>query len=252
MSVEAKAQMSSGGLEAWIEKINRRGDFDLSTEALRQIAVYCAMMRDWNQSVNLTSIIDDEGMAVRHILDSLMLLPWLDEAARQEKNLTLADIGTGAGLPGIPLKIARPGIELLLVDSLAKRVSFLNAVIDVLSLDGARAVHARAEDAARDKSMREMFSVVTARAVASLPVLAEYCLPFARPGGLFIAMKSNIDAEWPAGENAVRRLGGRLKQIEKFNLPGTPMQRTLLIFEKISPTPDAYPRSAGKPEKKPL
>lgn len=252
MSDDCTARDYPADLKGWIGEINIRGQLQLSVSAQEKLYFYCQIIRQWNQRLNLTSIIDDEGMAVRHILDSLMLLPWLDELLLTRAKVFLADIGTGAGFPGIPLKIARPELDVLLLDSLGKRVKFLREVIEKLDLSTIKAIHSRAEDAAHVLDLREKFSVVTARAVAPLPVLAEYCLPFVEPGGLFIALKGNLASEWPSGKKAVTILGGKIKHVAEFSLPGTSMHRSLLIIEKIKPAPPAYPRKAGRPEKNPL
>lgn len=240
------------GLGGWIDEVSSRGKFNLTGNARQQLVTYCRMMREWNKFLNLTTVLDDEGMAVRHVLDSLMLLPWLDKLDDETETTALADIGSGAGLPGLVLKIARPHLKVMLLDSLGKRVKFLQAVISELELSGIEAVHSRAEDAARNPQMRDSYKIVTARAVAPLPVLAEYCLPFVRPEGIFIAMKGSLDTELAAGQRAVALLGGEIESEIKYELPGTDMQRTLLMISKIRQTPSLYPRKAGKPEKQPL
>jgi 16S rRNA (guanine527-N7)-methyltransferase len=152
----------------------------------------------------------------------------------------------------LPLKIARPDLQVVLLDSLSKRVKFLNAVIVELHLDGISARHGRAEEAAQLPEFRQQFDIATARAVASLPVLCEYCLPFVRIGGAFLAMKGQSAENWHDARGAIKTLGGELAEIREFDLPGTDMKRTILVIRKISPTLPAYPRKAGKPEKEPL
>lgn len=238
----------------WLDEIGSRLDRPFSRSAKAQLTTYIGLLRVWNERINLTAIVDDEGVAIRHILDSLMLLAPL-EAFEQKGNrqgLSLIDIGTGAGFPGLPLKIVRPDWQVLLLDSLVKRLNFLDAVIDALRLEGVRTRHDRAEDGGHRPDLREQFDVATARAVAPLPVLCEYCLPFVRVGGLFMAMKGNPDEEWPAAGHAVRLLGGELEQIVSFRLPGTSMQRSIIQIRKTGKTPPLYPRKAGKPEKQPL
>ncbi len=233
-----------------------RAGMSLPDGAIRRFAAYGTLLRLWNARMNLTAITDDDGIAVRHIVDSLTLLPRLDrEAGGRPRTI---DVGTGAGLPGIPLAIARPGLPLLLLDSLAKRVGFLEAVLDELGRgpgepgERVETCHGRAEDEARRRDLRESFDLAVARAVAPLPVLAELCLPFVRPGGCFVAMKGRAADEVAAAGPAFARLGGTLESAEPFLLPGTDQVRTLVVVRKTAPTPAAYPRKAGRPEKEPL
>lgn len=233
-------------LSQWIDEISLRLKLETSELQKSQYLNYLGLMREWNEKINLTAVLDDEGMSVRHLLDSLTLLPFL------KGNQTLIDVGTGAGLPGLPLKIARPDLQVTLLDSLAKRVKFLDAVITVLDLSGIAAVHGRAEEAAQMPSLRQRFDVATARAVAALPVLCEYCLPFVRVGGVFLAMKGQGAENWRDANRAIKVLGAELSDIHEFILPGTDMKRTILTIRKTAHTPAAYPRKAGKPEREPL
>jgi 16S rRNA (guanine527-N7)-methyltransferase len=217
---------------------------------------YAALLREWNERVNLTAILDDEGIATRHFVDSLSLAPRLRDtlAARPTcaPPLRLVDVGSGAGFPGLPLALAFPQLEVVLVDSLAKRVAFLDAVVADLKLDNVTTRHARAEDAARLLDCRGTFDFAAARAVASMPVLCEYCLPFLKVGGTFCAMKGRTDERDLPMDRALALLGGEPGPVDWFALPGTDMQRTLVFVRKTRPTPPAYPRKAGKPEKEPL
>ena len=251
-------------LGGWLDRIAPLLDESLQVGQQEQLLVYARLLREWNQKLNLTAILDDEGIAVRHFQDSLTVIPDLRLqqsvlAARQDipaaalrRTLRLADVGSGAGFPGLVLKIACPEIEVVLIDSLAKRLRFLDTVIETLGLTGITTVHARAEDAGRQKGLREQFDVVVARAVASLPVLAEYCLPLVRPGGQFIAMKGQLEEELPAAARAIEILGGRPPQVRRFTLPGTDMSRSVVVVGKIRKTPPLYPRKAGKVEQSPL
>lgn len=225
----------------------------LHTEQQQQLLRYARLLREWNEKLNLTAILDDEGIAVRHFQDSLTIVPLI--RAYQSRNpgtLRLADVGTGAGFPGLVLKIACPELDVVLIDALSKRLKFLDAVIAELGLQGVRTIHARAEDAGRMKNLREQFDFVVARAVAALPVLAEYCLPLVRKNGQFIAMKAQAEDEISAAQKAVVTLGGNKPRVHSFLLPGTDMQRTLITVDKVRQTPPAYPRKAGKVEQNPL
>ena len=203
---------------------------------------------------NLTAVDDDNGIAMKHFIDSLTLCPYIREEEEKtgNKNLTLADIGTGAGFPGMPLKISMPELKVTLMDSLQKRLGFLKEVCDALSLEGVEMVHARAEDGGKDKKYRERFDIVTARAVAALPVLAEYCLPFVKVGGVFLAMKGHAEEEIKDANKAIALLGGTIEKTDTFRLPGTDMDRTIIVVRKIRPTPARFPRKAGMPAKEPL
>lgn len=208
---------------------------------------YAAMIRERNKAVNLTSILDDEGMAIKHFADSLSLVQFIDNP-----EASIIDIGTGAGFPGIPLKIALPKLRLTLMDALNKRLVFLGEVSEELALGDVEFVHARAEDGGRDKSYREMFDIATARAVAPLPVLCEYCLPFVRKGGIFLAMKAHSEDELQSSKNAIKMLGGCIEKVSEFSLPGTDMTRSVIVVRKTKNTPSRYPRKAGQPAKNPL
>jgi 16S rRNA (guanine527-N7)-methyltransferase len=259
---DSMAETAARTLSDWLDDVGRRLDMPLQPQAKEQLLVYVHLLKEWNQYINLTAIVDDEGIAVRHILDSLILLRYLKP--RQDDGTgsldtaaaccpaSLIDIGSGAGFPGLPLKIMRPGLDVVLLDSLGKRVKFLDQVIGALQLSGIRALHGRAEDAARDAELRERFDFATARAVAAMPALCEYGLPFLKIGGLFLAMKGPGNQEAQTCSRAVPLLGGELEDIVEYILPGTDMGRSLIRIRKIRSTPNAYPRKAGSPESKPL
>lgn len=226
----------------------------LTAEAVEKLDGYAELLVEWNQKMNLTAITDEQGITVKHLADSLTALPYLPK----QEGIALIDVGTGAGFPGIPLAIARPDIQLTLLDSLNKRVRFLEEVCARLEIP-VKCIHARAEEGGRQAALREQFDVATARAVAALPVLLEYCLPFVRPGGCFVAMKGpDSDAEHQASANALNRLGGRTKAVHKLLLPKTPqagietIERRVFVFEKVHATPPAYPRVSAKIAKAPL
>lgn len=216
-------------------------------EQLAQFARYYELLVETNKVMNLTAITEPEEVAVKHMVDSLLAY----EDGMQGK--TLVDVGTGAGFPGVPLKIYCPSLKVTLVDSLGKRLRFLQQVIDELGLKGIRCEHLRAEDAGRSKKHREQYDYVTARAVARLSVLSEYCLPLAKKGGQFIALKgSRFAEEIEEGEAAVKILGGKIISAEPVKLPGLDDGRAIIKIAKIKATPAQYPRKAGTPEKQPL
>lgn len=222
---------------------------ELNEEALARFALYTRELTEWNQKINLTAITEPEEIAVKHYLDSLSILRFQPVKAGQK----LADIGCGAGFPGIPLKIACPALSLTCIDSLGKRVTFLAQLLAKLGFADTACLHARAEEAGRDPALREQFDFATARAVARLHVLAEYCLPFVRAGGLFIAMKGpDAQEEEAEAKRAVAVLGGEIEKMETFTLPGTELRRTLFLIRKVKATPPSYPRPQGKINKKPL
>ncbi len=208
---------------------------------------YMDLLLEWNENVNLTAITEPKEVITKHFLDSLTALSLIPE------NATVADIGCGAGFPGLPLKMARDDIKLTLLDSLAKRINFLNAVISETNLSGVECVHSRAEDAGQDKAYREKFDVAVSRAVANLTTLCEYCLPFVKVGGLFIALKGPLaDEELAAAKKAIRILGGELMPTVEASVPFTDLNHKIVIIKKVAKCPKGYPRKAGTPSKKPL
>ena len=235
-------------LVAWGEENN----LEITGRQADQLDRYAQLLVEWNEKMNLTAITDPEGVLVKHLMDSLTVLRSLPAAGEKVR---LIDVGTGAGFPGIPLAVMREELELTLLDSLNKRLVFLEAVCRALGLE-ARCVHARAEEAGRQKAHREKYNVATARAVAALPVLCESCLPLVVPGGVFLAMKGP-DGEREAQEaaSAIKVLGGKLSGIDEWQLPpveGEAAERKILRIQKISPTPDRFPRQAAKIAKQPL
>ena len=217
----------------------------LTSRQLDQLDQYAELLVSYNQKVNLTAITDPEGIEDKHFLDSLLFACQPEVAGR------MVDVGAGAGFPGIVTKIYKPELALTLMEPTGKRVEFLRYVCGQLGLEGVEFAKERAEDAAR-KTWREQFDLASARAVAALPVLAEYCLPLVRVGGAFIAMKGASAAEeLEAAQGAIRRLGGRYSQTRAFHLPGGDA-RSLVVVQKISQTPTAYPRNGGKIAKAPL
>ena len=226
----------------------------LSEKQLEQFDTYMNMVIEKNQVMNLTAITDPEEFALKHFADSLSLIPAVPELKYiSEKPVTMVDVGTGAGFPSVPLKIAYPNIQLTLLDSLNKRISFLDNVISTLGLENVTTIHARAEEGGRRKNLRDTFDVVTSRAVANLSTLTEYCLPYAKVGGLFISYKSgNIDEELTSAERAIKLLGGKLENVIHFQLADTDNSRSFVMIRKEKPTPKAYPRKPGTAKREPL
>lgn len=222
-------------------------DIKFTEEQLNQFYEYMNLLLEWNEKINLTAITDPSEVILKHFIDSLTINKYIKE------NSILADVGTGAGFPGIPLKILRPDLKITLVDSLNKRINFLNEVINKLNLVNIETVHSRIEDFGKDKKYRESFDFVTARAVANLAVLSEYLLPIAKVGGQCVCMKgSSVEEELSNGKNAIKVLGGKIKNIDEFVLPDSDMSRNVIIIDKIKNTPNKYPRKAGIPVKEPL
>ncbi len=226
-------------------------DFGTPLDATQtdQLAAYDSLLLEWNNKMNLTAITDPREVAVKHIVDSLSAF----DPSLFKDGIRAIDVGTGAGFPGLVLKIYFPSMELVLLDSLQKRVKFLEAVVSELGLSGVTCVHGRAEEAARQKNYRERFDVAFSRAVARLSVLAEYTLPFVRVGGSLLALKgAKYAEEMTEAETASKILGGSAPTSKTVKLPGLDDGRAIVRIDKIKPTPKAYPRKSGTPEKKPL
>jgi len=221
---------------------------DLQVE---QFYKYYELLIEWNQVMNLTAITEMEEVITKHFVDSLSIVKAFGELADQERSVI--DIGTGAGFPGIPLKIVFPELDVTLLDSLNKRVKFLNQVIDELNLTRINAIHGRAEDIGNNILYREAFDLCVSRAVANISTLSEYCLPLVKVGGLFISYKSGkIEEELESGKHAIFLLGGKLRETCLFKLPGNEAERSLIIIDKKEKTGKKYPRKAGLPSKEPL
>ena len=221
----------------------------LSDQQLSQFYTYYELLIEWNEKMNLTAITDFEEVIKKHFLDSLSI----GRILKQDSSVSILDIGTGAGFPGIPIKIAFPDTQITLMDSLNKRVNFLNEVICTLGLEKIDAIHGRAEDFAKKGMLREKFDICVSRAVANLSSLSEFCLPYVKTGGSFISYKSEkAMEEIENSKNAVSILGGGKVFSDTFLLPETDFTRTLIKIEKIKETPAKYPRKAGTPVKQPL
>ena len=222
----------------------------LEEDRCAQLAVYHRMLLEWNERMDLTAVTDEEDMLDRHYADSLFPLAF---PGMIPETGSLVDVGTGAGFPGLPIAIARPELRVTLMDAQKKRLNFLQAVVDELGLRNVWLVHARAEDAARVAQHREQYDRAVARAVAPLPVLAEYLLPFVRVGGQALCWKGPALAEEiKAGRRAAFLLGGTVEEARPVSFPGRDWQHSLLPLRKERPTPKLYPRKAGTPAKKPI
>ncbi len=223
-------------------------NIDISDKQKDLFERYYDLLLKWNAKMNLTSITEKEDVFIKHFADSLALVYFYDLSGKR-----IIDIGTGAGFPGVPIKIICPDCQVVLADSLNKRIRFLDELVSELELDDIITVHGRAEDLAFDKKYREKFDVVTSRAVANLSVLSEYCLPFVRESGMFVSYKSgNIDEELSSAGNAIDVLGGKLDRVEKYSIPYTDYDRSLCFISKCKKTDKRFPRKAGTPSKDPL
>jgi len=224
-------------------------NIDYTNDMLVQFDQYYDLLMEWNKVMNLTGITEYEEVITKHFIDSLSIVKAID--VNDISNVI--DVGTGAGFPGIPIKIAFPHINITLLDSLNKRIKFLNDVIDGIGLKCITAIHGRAEEYAKKKEYRERYDLCVSRAVANLASLSEYCIPYVKIGGQFISYKSGlIDEELNLSKNAIRTLGGKINCIVKFNLPETDISRSLVIINKIKKTEYRYPRKSGLPTKEPL
>lgn len=220
--------------------------FELSDQQVTQFCRFGDLLLEWNQRLNLTRIVEPNEVILKHFIDSMVLSKFIE-------GKSFADLGTGAGFPGIPLKILRPELKVVLMDSLKKRLDFLDLVIDNLGLTGVKTVHARAEDFGRDVRFRGSFDTVSSRAVARLPVLLEYALPTLKVNGLFLAPKGlQAEEELSEAQKALEMIGGKLEKIEHLNLGEGAEHRAIIIIRKTQETSSRYPRQAGTPTKKPI
>lgn len=221
----------------------------LTADQLNAMDIYYNLLIEWNEKINLTAITDPQEVAIKHMVDSLSC----HQPTLFVPGISVIDVGTGAGFPGLPLKIFQNDINLTLMDSLNKRLNFLHEVIAKLGLKGVNTVHARAEEAGKNKLYREQYQLAVSRAVARLNVLCELCLPFVKVGGSFLALKgAQYEQEVKEAANALKLLGGQIEDIRPVKLPGLTDKRAVIYIKKIAATPPSYPRKAGTPEKKPL
>lgn len=236
--------------EEFFKALVQKG-IELSDVQKEQFATYFHELVETNKVMNLTSITQEDQVYLKHFYDSIVL-GFVDEKILNQE-LTLCDVGSGAGFPSLPLKIINPKLKITIVDSLNKRIKFLDSLVKKLNLDDVTLVHGRAEEVGKNSQFRESFDVVTARAVAAMNVLTEFCLPLAKVGGQFVAMKSEkAPEEVQNAEFAIKTLGGKITQQESVELPNEAGVRNFIFVEKISKTPKKYPRKPGTPAKKPL
>lgn len=233
-------------METLLKELSDKIEVNLTEEQISKFITYKELLKEWNQKINLTAITEDNEIVLKHFVDSLTVLKYIHQ------NANIIDVGTGAGFPGIPTKIARKDVSVTLLDSLNKRINFLNDVIEKTNLENIKTVHGRAEDLGQNKEYRERYDIAVARAVANLSTLTELCLPFVKVGGSFIAMKGNSTEEFEEAKKAIETLGGKIEKIDRFNLPGTDIERNIVVIKKINKTPNQYPRKAGTPANKPI
>lgn len=221
----------------------------LTENQIQQFILYYEKLVEWNEVMNLTAITEYDEVMKKHFIDSITLVKAFDV----NKSASVIDVGTGAGFPGLALKIAYPNLKVTLLDSLNKRIQFLNEVIEKLGLDGVETIHGRAEDFAKPGKLRERYDLCVSRAVANLSTLSEYCLPFVKEKGLFISYKSEkVQEEMVKAEKAISILGGKIEKQVEFTLPDSDIYRNLFVIKKVRKTPAKYPRKAGLPAKEPL
>lgn len=224
-------------------------NLDVDDTKLNKFALYKSLLKEWNEKINITAIKDDDEIDIKHFLDSLTIF----KSGKIAKGMKIIDIGTGGGFPGVPIKIVEEDVEVVLLDSLNKRLKFLDEVIDRLNLKGIRTIHERAEILGNNQEYREKFDITVSRAVASLNILVEYCLPFVKLNGYFIAMKGAESAEEiENAEKAISILGGKIEEKIDIKIPLSDITHSLIIIKKISHTPTKYPRHPSKIKKNPL
>lgn len=222
-------------------------NLEISLEDANKFYKYMELLLEWNKKINLTAITEENEVIIKHFIDSLTIYKYLNEAK------SIIDVGTGAGFPGIPIKILNKEIDITLMDSLNKRINFLNEVVKNLNLERISCIHSRAEELGRDKKFREKYDVAVSRAVANMSTLVEYLLPFVKVGGMCICMKgSSIDEELKESEKAIKMIGGKVEKVEKIILPNSDYERNIVIIRKINNTNSKFPRKAGIPKKEPI
>ncbi len=235
-------------MESYLKQLTEGMGITLDNEQIKQLVCYKELLVEWNEKINLTAITEDKEVALKHFADCLSVLN-----VRDIRGKSVIDVGTGAGFPGLVLKIAVPDIKLTLLDSLNKRINFLKTVCDELNLKDVECIHSRAEEGGQNPDLREKFDICASRAVARLNVLAEYDLPFVKVGGEMLALKGPAaDEEIEGAKNAVKTLGGKVKEVKEITLPLSDLKHRIVVIEKVRSTPKKYPRNAGKIKASPL
>lgn len=233
-------------METYLKYLSEKINVSLSENQISKLLKFKTLLLEKNKVLNLTAITDDKEVILKHFIDSLTINQYFTEGS------SLIDVGTGAGFPGVPIKIVRDDLKVTLLDSLNKRLDFLNDVINELDLKAIKTIHGRAEDIAHQNEYREKYDFVTARAVANLSTLAELCLPFLKVGGTFICMKGSSIDEIEEAKNALKTLGGEIIKIDTFTLPESDIERNIILIKKVQTTSNKYPRKAGVPAKNPI
>ena len=233
-------------MREYFKKIAKEIEIYLNENEIDYFFQYKEILKEWNEKINLTAITEDKDIIIKHFIDSLTINKYISSDSK------IIDVGTGAGFPGVPVKIVNKNIDLTLLDSLNKRLLFLQTVSETLGLKNVEFIHGRAEDFGNDIKYREKYDIATARAVANLSVLAEYCIPFVKVGGIFVCMKGSNIEELEDAKTAIKFLGGEIEKIEKIFLPDVNEERNIIIIRKIKSTPNGFPRKAGTPSKKPI
>ena len=221
-------------------------NIELTDEMMDRFFLYKDLLLEWNEKIILTAITEEKEILIKHFIDSLTIAKYIPQDAK------IIDVGTGAGFPGIPIKIVRPDVEVVLLDSLNKRINFLNEVIEKCKLEKIKTIHGRAEEIAHKKEYREKFDISTARAVANISTLSELCTPFLKLEGTFICMKADADEERKNAEKALNILGMKEISVDCITLPEIEASRTIILYKKIKNTPNKYPRKPGTPAKEPI
>lgn len=229
------------------EEYSKKIAINIDEEKINKFYTYMNLIRQWNKNINLTAITDPHEIILKHFIDSLTINKYI------KQNAKIIDVGSGAGFPGIPLKILRDDIDIVLLDSLNKRINFLNEVIEKLNLQKVVTIHSRAEELAKAHNYREMFDYSTSRAVANMSTLSEYLIPFIKIGGMAICMKgASVQEELEKSQRAIKMLGAKIVKREEFKLPESDMERNIILIEKVFSTSSKYPRKSGLPAKSPL
>ena len=222
---------------------------DVSHETVERLLAFMKIMLEWNENVNLTAITEEREVVIKHFLDSVTCL----STGYIKDGMAVIDVGTGAGFPGVPLKILKDNLKMTLLDSLNKRVIYLNDVAKKLNLRDINIIHSRAEEAGSSKEHREAYNIVLSRAVAAMNVLCEYCLPLAKVGGFFLCQKGpDIKDEMKEADSAIKILGGKVREVREYQLPFSDIKHNIIVIEKVAATPTKYPRKPGKPAANPI